>query len=385
MSATPALAPRVGHLVGSVYSTLVARFAALEGETYPFHVGDTWLEPPEAGRTEQIRLSEHPGHNRYTPVPGLPWLRQVLADRVTRRTGVLTGAEEVLVCAGATAGFAAVLGAIVPEGGEVMILAPAWPLFAGTTVAFGGRPVHVPFMGEGIAVSAVASHLDAFVSDRTVAVYLNTPNNPTGRVLPADVVAAIAAWASARGIWLVSDEVYEDLRFEGAPQVYARTLAPERTISAWSFSKAFGMAGNRVGYVVAPQAVIEAATKLTTYTAYCAPHVGQLAAAAVLGAEGDAWVADAARQYAEIGAWCADRLGVARPEGSTFLFLDLAPHLSNRTPEDFLATCVDAGILLAPGRVFGPAYERHARLCYTAVEPSRTRRGVEKLAALLGR
>ena len=380
---TPRLAPRVDALVGSVYSNLVARFAGLSGERYPFHVGDTWLEPPEGCRTEDVRLSDWPGHHRYTPVPGLPALLSAVAARVAQRTGVPVAPDEVFVCAGATAGFAQVLGAVVPPGGEVLVLGPAWPLFAGGTVAFEGVPVHVPFHGRVARADEVDAALDPYRSPAAVAVYLNTPSNPTGRIVRPEVVAAVAAWARRHGLWLISDEVYEDIRFVDVPHVYARSLAAERAISAWSFSKAYGMAGNRVGYVVGPRSVIAAATKLATYTSYCAPHVGQLAALRALGPAGDAWVADATRRYAAIGRWCAERHGVDPPEGGTFLFLDLDRLGVRDDTEAFLARCVDVGVLLAPGRVFGPPWERWVRLCFTAVPPEVTQRGVEALAGLL--
>lgn len=374
---TPPLAPRIDTLPGAVYSALLTRFGQVQGETFPFHVGDTWMAPPEGCRTEDIRLHDEPGHNRYTPVPGHPALIDAVAARVAARTGVPVAPDEVVIPAGATAGYLVVLGAIVPPGGEVMILSPAWPLISGTTRLYGGVPVAVPFMGQVDAAEAVASYLDGFRTERTVAVYFNTPNNPTGIVLSAAVVEAITMWARAHGLWVISDEVYEDLSYAGG-HAYARTYAPERTISAWSFSKAYGMAGNRVGYVVGPASVIAAARKIATYTYYCAPHVTQIAALRALGPEGDAWVARARDTYAALGREVAQTLGVPVPQGSTFLFLDLG----HRDVDAFLSRCVERGILLAPGTSFGP-YPRHVRLCYTAVEPERTRRGVAILKELL--
>lgn len=374
---TPPLAPRIAALPGAVYSSLLARFGEVKGETFPFHVGDTWMAPPEGCRTEDVHLDDQPGHNRYTAVPGHPALIEAVAQRVAARTGVPVTPEEVVIPAGATAGYLVALGAIVPEGGEVLILSPAWPLISGTTRLYGGVPVAVPFMGEGISAAKVGETLDRYRTERTVAVYFNTPNNPTGLVLGADVVEAITVWARGAGLWVISDEVYEDLSYVGG-HVYARTFAPERTISAWSFSKAYGMAGNRVGYVVGPASVIAAARKIATYTYYCAPHVTQIAALRALGPEGEAWVARARDTYAALGREIAATLGVPAPQGSTFLFLDLG----HRDVDAFLGMCVERGILLAPGTSFGP-YPRHARLCYTAVEPERTRRGVAILRELL--
>lgn len=384
MSASlPMLAPRVDLLTGSVYSNLAARFGAFEGERYPLHVGDTWLLPPQGCRTEDVTHANHPGLNTYTAVPGWEPLREGIRARVASRTGVPVRDEEVVVAAGATAGLACALGALVAPGREVMILAPAWPLIAGMTTAFGGTPVHVPFLGEVSQPEQVHDVLEAAWSPATVAIYVNTPNNPSGLVIAPSVVEAIVAWARRRNVWIVSDEVYEDLQFEGT-HTYVRSLAPERTVSAWSFSKGFGMAGNRVGYLVGPEALIAGARKLATYTFYCAPRVGQDVALRALSAAGDAWVDEAREAYRSIGHEVADRLGVARPQGSTFLFLDLADALGGEPLSSFLEAAVARGVLVAPGGVFGP-YPDHVRLCFTAVAPERTRAGVEIVASLLGR
>ncbi|MCB9680259.1 MAG: pyridoxal phosphate-dependent aminotransferase [Alphaproteobacteria bacterium] len=379
----PPLAPRIDQLVGSVYSNLVTRLGRYDGETYPFHVGDTWLVPPEGCRTEDVTQASHPGLNTYTPVPGWPPLITAVAARVAARTGVPVADDEVAITAGATAGLATVLGALVGPGSEVIILSPAWPLIAGMTTAMGGTPVHVPWFGEVTDAAQVGPLLDAAHSPRTVAVYVNTPNNPTGGVIPRAHLEAIVAWARRVGVWIVSDEVYEDLQFEGT-HTYVRSLAPERTISAWSFSKGYGMSGNRCGYVVGPRDVIAGCRKMSTYTFYCAPRVAQAVALEVLSPRGDAWVAAARATYAALGASIADRLGVPRPQAGTFLFLDLRPFVGDEPVVEVLDRCVARGVLLAPGSVFGP-YPHHVRLCFTAVEPERTRRGIEVLAGLLGR
>lgn len=377
----PPLAARLDALAGSVYSQLQAELARFPGEPVPLHVGDTWLDAPVGCSPEELRAVDWPGMNRYTEVPGLPALREAVRQRVGSRTGVPVGDGEVVIAAGATGGLLVTVGAIVEAGSEVLILSPAWPLVAGMVSLYGGRPVHVPFVGEIDAPEAVAAHLDAYATARTVAVYVNTPNNPTGWCVPPAVVEAVAAWAEARGVWVIADEVYEDFDYTG-PHVYARTFGPERTISVWSCSKGFGMAGARVGWVVAPPALVAAARKLTTYTYYCAPHASQVAALRALEGAGEAWVARTRPLYEQVGREAARRLGVAAPEGSTFLFLDLTQALRGRTVEQVLAACVREGVLLAPGTAFGP-YPRHVRLCFTAVAPERTLRGVDVLARVL--
>jgi N-succinyldiaminopimelate aminotransferase len=217
----------------------------------------------------------------------------------------------------------------------------------------------------------------------TAAIYLSTPNNPTGRILSRERVDAIVDWAAGHDLWVVSDEVYEDYVFDGSHR-HSRTAAPERTFSVHSFSKAYGMAGNRCGYVVGPRDGVAQMEKATTHSLYCAPKPSQLAALRVLGDPGDAWLLKTRGLYLESGRRAAERLGVAPPQGGTFLFLDVAAQLDHRGLFGFLDACVERGLLLAPGPAFGP-YPTHVRLCFTCSEPEIVQRGVEVLAELLGR
>ena len=379
----PEVAPSVAAIPGSVYSRLANRLAQFDGEVYPLHVGDTWMEPAEGCRMEDLTVAEHPGMHRYAPPQGRPDLLAAIAGRVERRMGVPTTPEEVLVAAGATGALGAVAGAILAPGDEVLLLAPYWPLISGIVRSFHGTPVPVPFLGAAdspeTAVAAVAERL----TPRTVALYLNTPNNPTGKVIPPAWIAALVAWAAAHGLWILADEVYEDYVYLGT-HAYSRWLAPERTFSIHSFSKAFGMAGNRCGYVVGPAATMGELRKISTHTFYSTPTASQISARRALGGPGDRWIAAARDAYRSLGEAAAARLGVSPPEGSTFLFLDVADRLDQRGLEGFLEDCGDRGLFLAPGPSFGP-YPTHVRVCFTAAAPEVVGRGIEILAGQLGR
>lgn len=394
----PEVSAAVSSIRGSVFSGLAHRLRDFRGETYPLHVGDTWMEPPEGCRMQDLTVEEHPGMHRYAPPHGLPALVEAVAERVTRRTGVATAGDDVLLAAGATGALGAVMGALVDEGEEVLVLAPYWPLIAGIVSSFHAKPVAVPFYGLDADPAAAVERVAAHLTPRTVALYLNTPNNPTGQVLPAAQVRALVEWAAGAGLWVISDEVYEDYVYRGK-HTYARRFAPRRTFSAYSFSKGYGMAGNRCGYVVGPAAAMGEVRKVSTHTFYSAPTASQLAAlgclrgwgeepATVGESPGDRWVAAARERYRQLGNASAERLGVDSPGGSTFLFLDIADHLAadprGRGLMGFLEDCVDRGLFLAPGPSFGP-YPNHVRLCFTSTEPPRVERGVEVLAQLLGR
>jgi N-succinyldiaminopimelate aminotransferase len=379
----PRHAASVESIRGSVFSSLAHRLRDFAGETYPLHVGDTWMEPPAGCRMEDLTVAENPGMHRYAPPHGLPALVEAVARRTEARTGVATRGDEVLLAAGATGALGAVMGALLDGGDEVLVLAPYWPLIAGIVRSFHATPVPVPFYGAAASDEEAVALVAARLTGRTAALYLNTPNNPTGRVVPPEQVEALVRWAAGAGLWVVSDEVYEDYVYRGR-HAYARAAAPERTFSAYSFSKGYGMAGNRCGYVVGPAAAMLEVRKVSTHTFYSAPTASQLAALRCLDGPGDAWVAAARKEYRRLGDAAAARLGVEPPEGSTFLFLDVAERLDERGLMGFLEDCVERGLFLAPGPSFGP-YPTHVRVCFTSTEPARVERGVEVLAQVLGR
>ncbi len=293
----PNLASTLECIGGSVYSSLAHRMASHElPELYPLHVGDTWLEPADGCRMQDLRVQTHPGMHRYADPQGIPALIDAVAQRVEQRTGSPTASENVLITTGATGALGAVMGAILEPDDEVLILAPHWPLITGIVRCFHGKPVVVPVIGEARSADAAVALVERATTERIVALYLSTPNNPTGRVVPRSWVEALVAWAAQRDLWIVSDEVYEDYVYIGE-HTYARPMAADRVFSAHSFSKAFGMAGNRCGYIVGPDKTMGELRKVSTHSFYSTPTASQIAALRALDGRGDRWIADARKQY----------------------------------------------------------------------------------------
>lgn len=384
MPRPPATGKHLTSVSASVYSRLAARLETFPGERYPLHVGDTWMEPPAGCRMEDLSVGQYPGMHRYAPVHGLPALIEAILERERERTGLSLERENLLITAGATGGLGCAVGAILEPGEEVLILAPYWPLIEGIVRSFHGVPVPVPVLaGEVHSSEELIAAVAERKTERTVALYVSSPNNPSGRILPRDWIEPLIDWAEREDLWLLSDEVYDQLLYRGE-HVPVFPLAPGRTFLAQTFSKCYGMAGNRCGYVLGPREVMETLRKVATHTFYAAPTASQLAVLRALEGPGERWVREAREQYARTGAEAARQLGLPPPEGSTFLFFDLRSFQPNASLEAFLEACVEQGVLLAPGPSFGP-YPTHVRLCYTAVEPDRTLRGVRLVARLLGR
>jgi aspartate/methionine/tyrosine aminotransferase len=378
----PDVTATVAAMPGSIYSPLAGRSDAAGVPACPLNVGDTWLQPFEGGRMEDLSATDYPELHRYTSTRGIPPLIDAIVDKVRDRNGLTCERESVMVTAGATGGLCCAVGMLAAEEEEVLILAPFWPLIRGITQTFRAKPVEVPFFDRVDSAEAAVEAVREHLSPRSVALYVSTPSNPTGRVIPEDWLCALAELARRENLWLLSDEVYEDYVYAGRHVSLGR-FAPERTISAYSFSKAYGMAGNRTGYLVGPPEAIAQAEKIATHSFYSAPTAGQVAGLRAI-QSGQPWVDRARQSYRSAGVASAAELGLPAPQGSTFLFVDAAAALDERGIEGFLADCLEDGVAVAPGASCGRDYASWLRLCYTSAPPAEVGVAISKLAKRLG-
>jgi N-succinyldiaminopimelate aminotransferase len=382
MPRPPGFVPEVRAIPGAIYSPFADEASRRRDRVFPLHVGDTWLEPFEGVRMEDLRTKDYPGLNRYTDTRGIPELVDALVEKLRSRNRLDCAPESLVVTGGATAGLAAAVGALASPGEEVLILAPFWPLIRGIVQTFRARPVEVPFYDRVDSAEAAVAAIRERLSPRSVALYLSTPSNPTGCALPESWLAALAELARCENLWLISDEVYEDLIYRGEHISIGR-LAPERTVTAFSFSKAYGMAGNRTGYLTGPTEAVAQVHKVSTHTVYSAPTAGQVAGLRAL-RDGGAWLDRARELYRAAGEDAAAVLGLRPPEGSTFLFIDVADRLEERGLQGFLRDCYEEGVLVAPGASAGETYASWIRLCFTSCPPEETAEAVRRLARLIG-
>jgi N-succinyldiaminopimelate aminotransferase len=372
-------AAAVAAMPGAVYTPF--DLSTHPGPLFPLHVGDTWMEPPAGARMADLAEADFPGLHRYGPTGGIAPLVEATLDKVRAKNGLPAEPDELLITAGATSGLACAVSALCDPGEEVMILAPFWPLIRGIVRSQRATPVEVPFFDRIGSIEEALTALDAHRSPRTVGLYFSNPSNPFGRVLGPDWIEAIAGWARRHDLWILSDEVYEAFVYQGE-QIATARFAPERTVTAFSFSKSYGMAGNRVGYLVGPAALIAEAHKVSVHSAYHAPTAGQVAALRAL--EGGAeWLKTACESYAAVGGKAAALLGVPAPAGSCFLFPDVAARLDERGIDGFLADCFADGVVVSPGASSGAAYGSFVRLCYTVLPPDAALEGITRLARRL--
>ena len=382
----PNLAGTAGTLSSKVFSSLAAKAKTMRAggkHIYALSVGDTYLEPIEAAQAQSQRTQTHPGLHKYAPVQGEPVLLDAIATRLAK-FGADVPTNRIQVMSGATAGLMVVANALLEPGDEVLLPAPFWPLIRGIISGRGGVPVQVPLFDRLDSVD-VEAELEARVTERTVAIYINTPHNPTSHVLPQPAIDAMIAVAKRHNLWVITDEAYQDLWLEEpAEPVWMRPDIADRYIACHTLSKSHGMAGARIGYTHACETAFKALKGVQTFTTYCAPRPMQHAAVAALN-EGDEFLELCRSSYAAAGRLAADALGVAHPKGGTFLFFNASAYKEPGEEDSlgFLERCLDRGVLLTPGSSCGQDYKDWVRLCFTSVPLEDLSEALERIRPLI--
>ena len=236
----------------------------------PFRLdqGDVSFDAPETVKSAMVRaIAENKTH--YLPSAGLPRLRELIADKLRTRNAIPIGdPDEVMVSNGGIHALYVLFQALLEPGDEVLLPDPVWPPTIGHVIAAHGKPVFVR-LHESLGWRYDLDDMRKAITPRTRAIYINSPHNPTGGVLTRQDVEAIADLARERGIWVVSDEAYEDVLFEDAEHVSIGSLPDmyERTIPMFTFSKSYAVTGLRLGYLAVKDAAVrDRCKKVLLYT-----------------------------------------------------------------------------------------------------------------------
>lgn len=314
-------------------------------------------------------LDAFAGHTGYTSSVGSHELRAALARKVSALNGRVTNAEEVLVTHGAMHGLAMALQTLVAPGEEVLVPDPEFPNWRMAAVAAGAAVGTYPTRADRGFVPTVAD-VEAAVTERTRALIVCSPNNPTGAVYPAEVLAGIMDVARRHDLWVLSDECYEAFTFDAPHVGLAAMDTDDRVLSFFTFSKAHAMTGWRIGYVVVPDArVRELIEHLAEATVACPSAPGQRAALAALAGPQDHVVAARetyrGRRDAAVELLTTRGVPCVRPEGAFYLMVDVS---TATTDSDAFARrlLAERHVAVAPGSAFGPAGEGMVRVSLAA-------------------
>lgn len=345
-----------------------------KGEVVRLEIGEPGFSTPQHIIDAGARAA---ATARYAPSAGHMALREALARRMQRLAGVDVAPERIIVTQGGVQACLATLAALIRPGDEVLIPDPAWPNYEMITAMLGGRSVRYPLPPEQGFVpdpDAVA----ALMTERTRVLVLNSPGNPTGAVFPREVVRALVDAARERGVVVLSDEVYDELVFEGEP-ANAIAMDEEHVVAVHSFSKTYAMTGWRVGWAVAPAWLAPTIAKLQEPMLSCIPDLTSAGALAALEGPQDA-IADMREAYRARRDLCVELvtsvgIEVAVPRGAFYLMVPLAKDVDSRQAALDL---VDHGVSVAPGTAFGVAARDHVRISLASEEPD-LREGIRRL------
>jgi aspartate/methionine/tyrosine aminotransferase len=368
---------RIGAIAESATLAVDAKAKALKAAGRPvigFGAGEPDFPTPAPVVEAAAAACADPRNHRYTPSPGLPELREAVAAKTARDSGLSVPASRVLISNGGKQAVYQAFATLLDPGDEVLLPAPYWTTYPESIALAGGVPVPVP-TDESTGYLATVEALEAARTPRTKVLLFCSPSNPTGAVHPPELVEAIGRWAVRHGLWVVTDEIYEHLTYAGAEHVSMPVVVPEladRCVVVNGVAKTYAMTGWRVGWMIGPADVVKAATNLQSHLTSNVANVSQRAAlAAVTGdltavhrmrAAFDRRRQTIVRMLREVpGVECPEPLGAFYVYPSVRGLLGL--QLRGRTPASSaqLAELIleEDEVAVVPGEAFGtPGYLR---------------------------
>jgi aspartate/methionine/tyrosine aminotransferase len=371
------ISQRIGAIAESATLAVDAKAKALKAQgedVIGFGAGEPDFPTPDHIVEAAITACRDPKNHHYTPAAGLPELREAVAAKTLRDSGLERSASQVLITNGGKHAVFAAFATIVDPGDEVICPAPYWTTYPEAIALAGGIPVVVD-TDETAGFRVTVDQLERARTPRTKALLFVSPDNPSGAVYPPSEVTAIGRWALEHGIWVITDEIYEHLtygdhRFSSMP-----TLVPELAdtcIVVNGVAKTYAMTGWRVGWLIGPQDVVNAAINFQSHTTSNVSNVAQSAALAAVSGDLDA-VAMMRSAFARRGKIMADMLndidGVTciSPQGAFYCFPSfkgvLGRDITGRTASNTLELAdivlSEARVAFVPGEAFGaPGYVR---------------------------
>ena len=381
-----ALSPRMRG-IGTSQIGLVADRGRDDPDVVKLWIGEGDLPTPPF-IVEAAHRAMLAGHTRYTTSLGLPRLREALGAYHARHWHVDVPPDRFAVTSGGMNAVMQAMQALLEPGDEVVIPSPAWPNLGAAVRVTGGVPVPLPYrlLPDGRFALPLAD-IEAAITPRTRVLVVNSPSNPTGWIMPLAEMAALRDLARARGLWILSDEVYAHFTYGNAvaPSFLQVCTPHDRLIVTNTFSKNWAMTGWRAGWLIHPRGLSATFAALGQYNTTSIPTFVQHAAIAAL-EEGDDFIRTMVGRCAESRAILVE--GLARLPGVTVVPPDgafyLMAHVAGGEPSLDLAFRLlrEAKVGVAPGTAFGPEGEGFIRLCF-AISPALAREAVDRLSAVL--
>jgi aspartate aminotransferase len=377
LPSTHRISARIAAITESATLAVDAKAKALKAAGEPvigFGAGEPDFPTPAHVVEAAVEACRIPRYHKYTPAAGLPELRDAIAYKTKRDSGYDVQASQVLVTNGGKHAVYNTFATLLDPGDEVLLPAPYWTTYPEPIRLAGGVPVVLP-TDETTSFRVTVDQLEAALTPRTKVLLFVSPSNPTGAVYPRAEVEAIGRWAAERGIWVVTDEIYEHLTYGDHTFTSMPVVVPDladRCVVLNGVAKTYAMTGWRVGWMIGPADVIKAATNLQSHATSNVANVSQVAAMAAVA--GDlAAVAEMRAAFERRGRTMHRLLGgipgveVLEPQGAFYAFPNLSAYvgktLRGRTADSTLDLCEilldQAKVAVVPGEAFAaPGYAR---------------------------
>ncbi len=390
---------RIGAIAESATLAVDSKAKALKAAGRPvigFGAGEPDFPTPDYIVAAAIDAAGKSPNHRYTPTPGLPELRDAIVAKTLRDSGYVITADQVLVTNGGKQAVYQSFAALLDPGDEVLLPAPYWTTYPECIKLAGGVAVEV-FADETQNYLVSVEQLEAARTDKTKVLLFCSPSNPTGSVYSLEQVKAIGEWAATNGLWVITDEIYEHLLYDGASAPSMPVVVPEladRTIILNGVAKTYAMTGWRVGWMIGPKDVIKAATNLQSHLSSNVSNVSQRAAIAAV--TGDLAAVHAMgvafdRRRKLITAMLNEIPGITcpTPQGAFYVYPSvkeiLGKEIRGKRPQTSaeLATLIleEVEVAAVPGEAFGPS--GYLRFSY-ALSDDDIVEGITRVQKLLG-
>ena len=395
----PRISLRISAIAESATLTVDANAKALKAAGRPvisFGAGEPDFPTPDYIVAAAVDAATNPANHRYTPTPGLPELRAAIVTKTKRDSGYEITVDQVLVTNGGKQAVYQSFASILDPGDEVLLPAPYWTTYPECVKLAGGVAVEV-FANESQNYLVSVEQLEAARTPKTKVLLFCSPSNPTGAVYSREQVKAIGEWALKNELWVITDEIYEHLLYDGAVAPSIPTVVPEiadRTIILNGVAKTYAMTGWRVGWMIGPSDVIKAATNLQSHLSSNVSNISQHAAIAALNGSlatvQEMGVAFDRRRKLIVamlneipGVECPTPLGAfyAYPSVKALLGKEIRGHHPKTSAELANLILAEIEVAVVPGEAFGPS--GYLRFSY-ALSDADIVEGITRLQKLLG-
>ena len=367
------IASRIAAIAESATLKVDSKAKALKAAGRPiisFAAGEPDFATPEHVVEAAVAAARDPKNHRYTPAAGLPELKEAIAEKTRRVSGAVVSASQVIVTNGGKQAVYEAFATVVDDGDEVLLPAPYWTTYPEAIRLAGGVPVEV-FAGSDQNYLVTVEQLEAARTPRTKALLFCSPSNPTGSVYSEEQTREIGEWAVEHGIWVISDEIYQDLAYDGVTAPGITGVVPalaDTAILVNGVAKTYAMTGWRVGWFIGPADAVKAASNLQSHLSSNVANVSQRAAIAALTGPQEPVAAmreafDRRRRTIVAGLNAIPGFRTPTPKGAFYVYPDVSELLGREWAGVVPSTTLEladlileqAEVAVVPGEAFGPS------------------------------